>query len=75
MELLNEQFMASQLYEQPSEEYPVGESHDHYKDDDETMSLSPNKSDDAVAEDFFDVLIQIQSTKGQATDKGTGKMG
>ena len=70
MELLKEQFLASQLYEPPVEGhvYPAGESQDPYEDDD--MSIVSSRSNEGVAEDFFDVLIQIQSTKGQNTKKG-----
>ena len=74
MELLKEQFMASQLYE-PSTEgyvYPTGESQDPYEDDD--VSITSAKSTEGMAKDFFDALIQIQSTEGQPPDKGKGLM-
>ena len=59
MELLKEQFLASQLYEPPTEGhvYPAGESQDPYEDDD--MSIVSTRSNEGVAEDFFDALIQI----------------
>ena len=74
MKLLKEQFMASQLYEPPTEGhvYPAGESQDPYEDDD--VSITSSRSIEGMAEDFYDALIQIQSTKGQTADKGKGKM-
>ena len=74
MELLKEQFLASQLYEPPTEGhvYPAGESQDPYEDDD--ISIVSSRSNEGVAEDFFDALIHIQSTKGQNSDEGKGNM-
>ena len=72
MELLKEQFMASQIYNSHDLKGTIciaGESHDPYGDNDNMSIASLDKSADASMDDFFDALIHIQSAKGKRKAK------
>ena len=77
MELLKEQFMASQINNSQIQEGVLcifEESQDPYADEDHMSTSSTDNlaEPEPIMEDFFDALIQIQSTKWK--DKAKAKM-